>query len=596
MQRFRSGLLVLALLPGLLWALVTGWAGLGESLWLDELHTAWTIKPLSDPVAKPASGGDLTTLTARAAAGNQVPTYFYLLRTFDETLCNGDQTLSRPVGDGSGRSVGSGVLNAEVRLRLPSLVAWLLSIVLLGVVLRRIPDWAPICAATLLTAVDRISLFYGTEARPYYFVALINLLGWAALAAWLRRCNDRARATTLVDGCAQSHESKWLIILGWDWWIWTAAMVVSCRLHPVAILSVACQCVWGAWCLMQQSRGTLRARHLQAWAAACTAAALLLLPIAWSMRSVWEHRSQWNAFASDTSWMQTISLFALIPLFCSLVPCILLDLAFGRPNVSLEVDPLADRCVCDTSRIDGRIWMIACFGPWILAWLLTTAGIAPLMHRRYLITCLLPLSVLVGLGVAKIGRRSLRRVALAVVIVVIVVYQGSWQPWRRGELIGLQRGENWRDAVAYVSEQLRRVEPRTTSQSPAHVWCAAGLIEANDAEWPPTESLAEYLTFPLRGTYVVTDTETVDTIGANRVKLRPLLNRTEAWREEWNAASAAGVDEGWIIYRGSERGLRARFKEASEVAKNQLQRELMDVRSFGRVTVAKWRRSAASER
>ncbi len=68
------------------------WLSMSESLWLDELHSAWCLEDQGQQLAR------------RAAMGNQLPIYFWGLRFVSETF---------------GQS--------EIVLRSVSWVAWLLN-------------------------------------------------------------------------------------------------------------------------------------------------------------------------------------------------------------------------------------------------------------------------------------------------------------------------------------------------------------------------------------------------------------------------------------------------------------------------------------
>ena len=129
----------------------------GESLWIDELHTAWTV------------GGALGDVLPRAAEGNQGPLYFWLLWLWT-------------------KSAG---LN-EITLRLPSLLPAIgLPLVVYAFVRRFDRDsaagrLAPLFAATL-AATDMYTIYYAQEARPYAWVLLGAVLHVGALLAWLER-------------------------------------------------------------------------------------------------------------------------------------------------------------------------------------------------------------------------------------------------------------------------------------------------------------------------------------------------------------------------------------------------------------------------
>ncbi len=114
----------------------------GESLWLDELHTAWVV----------ADGGQ--QLVPRAAVGNQSPVYFALV-----------WSVAKLAGA------------SEFWLRLPSVLAGTaLAAGAYFAVVRWTACWSAGILAALLVAVDRNCVFYGQEARAYALVQGVGLV------------------------------------------------------------------------------------------------------------------------------------------------------------------------------------------------------------------------------------------------------------------------------------------------------------------------------------------------------------------------------------------------------------------------------------
>jgi len=116
---------------------------LGESLWLDELHTSWVV------------AGPLSDVASRAADGNQGPVYFWLV-----------WFMVRLLGD------------SEWVIRLPSLMSSIASLGTLAFLSRRYLNVG--CSAALLVislgAIDPHLVFYAREARPYAFVQWLAAL------------------------------------------------------------------------------------------------------------------------------------------------------------------------------------------------------------------------------------------------------------------------------------------------------------------------------------------------------------------------------------------------------------------------------------
>ena len=132
-----------------------------ESLWLDELHTAWCV-----------SDG-LTSVAERAAMGNQGPVYFYL--TWLSTLCFGSSELS---------------------IRLPSLVLGVLLVPLTHFAIYRWTNSAiAALLGSLLVAIDPELIFYSQEARPYSAVLFLGTISIFAFWQILSHGNsDKAKS------------------------------------------------------------------------------------------------------------------------------------------------------------------------------------------------------------------------------------------------------------------------------------------------------------------------------------------------------------------------------------------------------------------
>ncbi len=139
-----------------------------ESLWVDELHTAWCVE------------GPFGDVASRARAGNQPPMYFWML-----------WFVTRVLG------------YSEISLRLPSLLAGIASLVLCAIAVRR---WTGSGWLGLLTGLcvagDPQAIDFAREARPYAFVQSLSLVHVGLL---LRLQRDR----------------RWPIRLAWIGLAWT---------------------------------------------------------------------------------------------------------------------------------------------------------------------------------------------------------------------------------------------------------------------------------------------------------------------------------------------------------------------------------------
>lgn len=134
-----------------------------ESLWLDELHTAWCAE------------GSLGEVVSRAGIGNQSPFFFWL-----------EWLLIRVVGP------------SELSLRLPSMLAGtLLPVAVYWLAARWASNSVALVAAGLV-AVDPQSIFYGTEARPYALVQLLSVVQIAVTIELFTQPNQWLRAAWIL--------------------------------------------------------------------------------------------------------------------------------------------------------------------------------------------------------------------------------------------------------------------------------------------------------------------------------------------------------------------------------------------------------------
>jgi mannosyltransferase len=224
----------------LLAALLRG-AQAGESLWVDELHTSWTV------------AGGVTEVTSRAAAGNQSPLYFFLVWAVTSLLGT-----------------------SEVTLRLPSLVA---GIALVPLVYWTAANWLRSRAAGLLAAVliavDPHCIFYAQEARTYALVQIVAVLELAVF--W--RLLQSPKTPSVPARVAFAMSSAALFYLHY-----TAAMLVVAELVCYAVL----------W-LQRNWRPAYRPSQL---AIDLAVVAVLCLPSIPHLLEVASRRGNWAQFVS----------------------------------------------------------------------------------------------------------------------------------------------------------------------------------------------------------------------------------------------------------------------------------------------------------
>jgi len=236
----------------------------GESPWLDELHTSWTVS------------GSLAEVYERAAVGNQSPLYFWLVWVF--------QFLPVP---------------PEVAIRLPSLLAgcalpiavyWLTKQLLElassepGNEKQTPDDVTPLLAAWLVV-VDPTGIFYSQEARPYALVQLLAVMHIGLLCDVVARENWRNRVAWIISGALLVHLH------------YTAGLILAAE--AVAVLLIT-----GFTTLPRVRREQSLSRLLDLFAML-----LLISPAIGGMLVVAEHHGNWKSFVPQPAWDGIFTIF-----------------------------------------------------------------------------------------------------------------------------------------------------------------------------------------------------------------------------------------------------------------------------------------------
>ncbi|MEA3245612.1 MAG: glycosyltransferase family 39 protein, partial [Gemmatimonadota bacterium] len=208
-----------------------------ESLWLDELHTAWVAM------------GSWGEVAARSMAGNQSAPFFALEWALVHTL---------------GAS--------ELVLRLPSLVA---GVALVGALYTLARAWTGSAWIGLVTAwlaaADPQAIYYGTEARPYALVQLLGVLHVALFAELVRRPTVAKRVASVVGAAVLFH------------------------LHYTTALVFGGEVAWYAWARL---RGRVGYRLRDA-AIDATIAVALMAPAVAVLRLLAARRHNWELFVDQ---------------------------------------------------------------------------------------------------------------------------------------------------------------------------------------------------------------------------------------------------------------------------------------------------------
>ncbi len=515
-----------------------------DSLWVDELHTAWTI------------WGDFSDVPSRARLGNQSPVYFAVLWLWHQV-----------VGD------------TEFALRLSSVLLVACSCLLLVVGIYRLRrDLLLGLLAGGLLAVDRNSVFFGTELRPYAAVILLSTLLVLICAGALDR-RRFWRAIALV-----------VVVAALFWTHYTALLVAAGVLVAFAVKQIVRQRWSGA------SVASVVVDALLVWSAVGVAAAVEYRAIV----QLWGRRGEWGAFAVPRPLNAADSLGQNLTVFAG-------DIGAMWPWVPAFLVPLA---LLVLARLAGARFRVRRWLPFVAAVVLVTLvayGLATLKvsavwHRRYIVG-LLPVLAWGSAGLWLAAIRgifvSLRRwrlsgrlvsspvamLAAAVVpVVVLLFWQGTLGNLLRRDLHLVHRGEDWRSAVAAIDELRIAGQP---------VAVDAGLIEAkrwerdlNEGRGAESAMFLQYLCCPVNNIYPLH--EVVPLAGVSEEELL-------RFRQKSADRSSSGREMLWIIARVPQRRHEAVAELLQSFASRQADRAAGGKRfefathSFGGVLVIQWR-------
>jgi hypothetical protein len=483
----------------------------GESLWLDELHTAWAI-----------SGG-LAELPARAMRGNCSPAYFLLPWLACQSL--GYSTFA---------------------VRLVSLLAGVATIPILFAFLRRMTgSRAAGLLSAILLALNTHALFFSLEARPYAVVQLAALTHVWLLYELVESPTRLRRAPFVVGG------------------------VLLFYLHYTATLVLVAEAVFYlAWWAVRRRSPNYRPVSAAIDAAIVAVCCLPMLPHVWEIAS---RRNNWAFFVTPRplhnvlgTWLYRLDVYVYAAVVLALLiafvqrlvvagtraggaaaeirhgdtTCFTLpsggsdavasgergkdpDSTQDAPSPLVPRDPPGGKVNSKergigsgvlpfaTGRANARAWLLCVcwlFVPVLLVWAATQFGWAPLLHRRYLVGASTAVFALAGLACGICASRASRLGFSAVVIATVVCLDFltlAGGPCSRVAIEGpfsqrLTDGrfvrhseEDWRAAIAYLNGLDESVRELPLLVQPI-------LIEADALATDRSEEFREYCSFPVR--------------------------------------------------------------------------------------------------
>jgi hypothetical protein len=369
---------------------------LRESLWLDELHTAWCALGPLDEVAR------------RAAIGNQGPLFYWL-----------EWLLANALGP------------SELSFRLISLISGSLLPLALFLFARR---WSFITAglvAAALIAFDSLSIFYATEARPYALLQLLTVTHLAIAAEISKSTTYRLRVAWIALGTAMFY------------------------VHFTAAILIAVEASFLFFARLMQIRrsiaeGIVIGRNIGISDALIdvTIVGGLCLPQLANLRHVFAHRANWAIFVEKEPLWIALDWTPLPPwlwagLLVLAVAAIARNLANKQSNNGLS---------------GASIWLLTVWSfvaPIAIAWLATRADFTRLFFPRYLAGALPAAALCAGLCVGSLRSHAMRVIAALATITIAVWNGGAIQQFALDGHVIAPRNEDWRGSIHWLNQHIQ---------------------------------------------------------------------------------------------------------------------------------------------
>lgn len=365
-QNLISYVLLAATLAGGLYACASLRIGVANSdpLWLDELHSVWTIDH------------DFSEVQQAAAHGNQAPLYFWILKY-----------------------VNSGDLDSPIGYRWLSILSGILATLSAGYV---VYYWSKsVIASTLtiwVTAIEPSFIFYGSEARPYALLMLIAIWQFFFFSKCSIADRDPADSVQSLDLPSQDANRSRLLVM-------TILTAILLLVHYTGLLLVLTE-IAIASLLAVLNRNRYQYRHLGIGLLISTTIITLSIQFG-TLSAIFDSREQWNSLSSIEGLLQP---YRTSLIYLGIVPLMILlaMLAFSkRFNALVTNSQLGIVIICVLA------WAIT---PILLSGLFHRIGWAPLAIYRYSVTGAVAFPIFAGLTIGMINRKTVQA-TLALLIV-----------------------------------------------------------------------------------------------------------------------------------------------------------------------------------
>lgn len=481
----------------------------GDSLWLDELHTAWTV------------GDGLPQVAGRAADGNQNPLFFWLTWIFTQVL--GKHELSLRLASilaGTGLVAGAGWL------------AWRGSKSVLGVLV-----------TCLIAALDWRFVFYGTEARPYALMQLLGLLHaglFANLVGWLPSSEPNHSKNRL------SQSTKWsgLTLLSIALFYCHITSVWLFAAEAIAMILAA----KGSGSHSSSEQNGTPSPFFKPLLLSAGAALVGCLPGVLTLTTVFARKSNWSELSSPAG----VFADSCEPLlYWVALPLLLFAIGWLGKKFLLAAKPQEqNRFQSHKLSVFVFIWAITPIAGVIAAHYL---HVAPLALFRYTVVGTPAMAIFAGLIIGRMPGIVLKIIAIAII---------AWSSYGNNEItrqlvdrqtLPVLRHEDWGSLAGVISG--------TGHKDYQPVLLFANVIEDTDAAANLDPRFQDYLRFPAYNIH--------DSTGFGRQAF-PCSTHNSPRFPERLAQRVLKAGGGWLLIRGSDTTVQSILVEVEQALSENL--------------------------
>jgi len=386
-QQILATLAITAIAGLALFAITSAY--IDNPLWIDELHTSWTIH------------GGFADVIPRGNAGNQTPLYYFILKAITELTRHSESVL---------RSFS-----------IVSIIACILLMTGWGI-MHKVHPLLLLCAMVMF-ATDRWVALFALEARPYAFLMFLTILLFTLQTTRLKHLPSRILTEVMWTLCA------------------TAMFYTHYTALPIIVVLFLSRVIFRS-----DNQITFKILVLQFISLAIFATGRLD-----HFTSVFALRDNWATFIKPER-ATIIGLATSFPIIALIVlPCILLilDHLLQKHQANTKTENNDEQSLCDSQIKTLLMWGLL---PLLTAWICTRFAWVHWFFPRYLITILPAFYLLFCSAICRLQKPIIKTAGFLIAICAWGFLGHSTAEQFLTDTVTVKR-ESWKHIVQYLNAQ-----------------------------------------------------------------------------------------------------------------------------------------------